>query len=112
MRWKIIAYFLKFYLKSNKCLVHAGMPRVLNDEEKRVLVVVSGMLEIRDSRMAWEERRFKMANDMRDIRAKRLVRAVDIAAHERELRARRGNFIGPLSIGQKQAMKMFIDRLE
>lgn len=88
------------------------MPRVLNDEEKRVLVVFSKMLEIRDARMAWEERRYRMANDMRDVRAKRLARAADIAAHERELRARKGNIVGPLSTGQKQAMKMFIDRLE
>lgn len=88
------------------------MPRILNDEEKRVLVVVSKMLEIRDARMAWEEKKFRMANDMREIRAKRLTRAANIAAHERELRARRGNLVGPLSIGQKQAMKMFMDRLE
>lgn len=33
------------------------MPRILNDEGKRVLVVVSEMLKIRDARMTCEEKK-------------------------------------------------------
>lgn len=78
------------------------MPRVLNDEEKRVVLVVSNMINIRDARMEWEEKRFVMANNMRDIRAKRLARASNFAAHEHELRVSKGNLVGPLSTGRSK----------
>lgn len=88
------------------------MPRVKNADEIRILLVTSKMFDIRDKRMAMEDEIFRMANDMRFIRAKRLTRATDLAAYERKLRVRRGNLNGPLSSGQRNLMKMFVDELK
>lgn len=88
------------------------MPRAMSAEERRIKLVTSAMLDIRDQRMAMEAEIFQMADDMRSIRAKRLTRAADLATFERDLRVRRGNPNGPLTYGDKQLMKLFENSLK